>query len=278
MNRIRRLPVAFAVAALLGVAAPATASAIPTLTISGATSSYPLIQLLAQRYEKLHPNKIKFKISQGGSSVGEKDALSGRVSIGDDARFPELKGLVAYQIAKYPICVITNKANTLGNLTTAQLQSIFTDKTTQWSQVPGASVSGKIDQVSRSSVAGVLTSFQELLLNNKKVSTGIFPEAPTEGQVVQKVSTDPNAIGFVSGYQADKGTVNPVNPVGYNGVACTLENAKAGEYAGVARFYEVTKGIPAPSSAASKFIGWIEVSAAAKKIIETQWIPITPTS
>ena len=71
MTRFRRLPVAFAVAALLGVAAPAAASATTTLTISGATASYPLIQLLAQKYQKLHPHKIKFKIAQGGSSVAK---------------------------------------------------------------------------------------------------------------------------------------------------------------------------------------------------------------
>jgi phosphate transport system substrate-binding protein len=274
MTRFRRLPVALAVAGLLGVAAPAGASATSTLTIAGATASYPLVQLLAQKYGKLHPHKIKFKIAQGGSTIGENDVIAGRVSIGDLSRGPvptSPAGLVFYPIAKYPICVITNKANALTNLTTAQLTAIFTNKTTQWSQVPGAGVSGKIDQISRTSVAGVLTSFQELLLTTgKKVSTGVFPEAATEGQVVQKVVSDPNAIGFVSGYQADKGTVNPV---GYNGVACNLANATSGQYAGVSRFYEVTKG--KAKGAASAFIGWIEVSAAAKKIISTQWIPIS---
>ncbi len=87
--------------------------------------------------------------------------------------------------------------------------------------------------------------------------------------MVQKVASNPNAIGFVSGYQADKGTVNPV---GYNGVACNLANATSGQYAGVAEFYEVTKG--KAKGAASAFIGWIDVSAAAKKIINTQWISL----
>ena len=39
----------------------------------------------------------------------------------------------------------------------------------------------------------------------------------------QQVENDPNSIGFVSNYQADKGTVNAV---GLNGVAC---NARDGE-------------------------------------------------
>jgi phosphate transport system substrate-binding protein len=280
MTRFRRLPVAFAVAALLGVAAPAAASAASTLTISGATASYPLIQLLAQKYQKLHPHKIKFKIAQGGATVGENDVIAGRVSIGDLSRGPlstTPAGLVFYPIAKYPICVITNKANTLANLTGTQLTQIFNGKVKTWSQVPGASVSGSIEPITRTSVAGVLTSFQELLLSPLKagektsVSTKLnFPEEATEGQMLQKVASNPLSIGFVSGYQADKGTVNAV---GYNGVACNLANATAGEYTGVAHFYEVTKG--KATGAASAFIGWIKVSAAAKKIIETQWIPIS---
>ena len=57
MNRIRRLSVALAVAGVLGVAAPAAASALTTITISGATASYPLVSLLAQKYVKLTRTK-----------------------------------------------------------------------------------------------------------------------------------------------------------------------------------------------------------------------------
>ena len=46
-------------------------------------------------------------------------------------------------------------------------------------------------------------------------------------------------IGFVSfAYTAG------VNAVGYQGVACTLRNAKSGQYGGVRNFWMVTKGAP----------------------------------
>ena len=88
MNRIRRLSVALAVAGVLGVAAPAAASALTTITISGATASYPLVSLLAQKYVKLHPHKVKFKITQGGAQIGINDVAAGRVTIGDVSRDP----------------------------------------------------------------------------------------------------------------------------------------------------------------------------------------------
>ena len=270
MNRIRRLSLAFAVAGVVGVAAPAAASALTTITISGATASYPLVSLLASKYVKTHPKKVKFKITQGGAQIGVNDVAAGRVTIGDVSRDPiasDPAGLVFYPIAKYGICVITNKSNPVSNLSSSQVISIFTGKTVNWSQLAGtgATASGPIDLISRTSVAGVLTNFQTLLLEGKKVSTKAAEE-PSEGLMRAKVESDPGAIGFVSNYQSDKGTVNAV---GLNNVACNRSTVKAGTYSGVARFYEVTKG--KATGAASAFIGWVEKAAAAKKIINTQW-------
>jgi len=271
MNRFRHLSLAFAVTGVVGIAAHAAASAITTITISGATASYPLVSLLASKYVKTHPRKVKFKITQGGAQIGVNDVAAGRVSIGDVSRDPiasDPAGLVFYPIAKYGICVVTNKSNRLGNLSASQVSSIFTGKTINWSQVSGASASGPIDLISRTSVAGVLSNFQTLFLEGRKVATKAAEE-PSEGLMRAKVESDPNAIGFVSNYQSDKGTVNAV---GYNGVACDHRNVGTGAYAGTARFYEVTKG--RASGASSAFIGWIEKSAVAKKIINTQWLTI----
>ncbi len=270
MTRFRRLPVAFAVAALLGVAAPAAASATSTLTISGATASYPLIQLLAQKYQKLHPHKIKFKIAQGGSSVGENDVIAGRVSIGDLSRRPLSSapaGLVAYPIAKYPICVITNKANTLTNLTGTQLTSIFNGKTKTWSQVPGASVSGSIEPITPNlgrrrpdELSGTAAFAAEDRRKTHCVDqielSGRGHRGPDAPEGREQSELDRVRIRL----PGDKGTVNVV---GFNGVACTLANATSEQYAGVASFYELTKG--KAKGAASAFIGWIKVSAAAQE-------------
>ncbi len=265
-----RFLAAFATVALIGSAVPAIASATSVITISGATASYPLVQLLAHKYAKLLKNKVSFRISQGGAQIGINDVAAGRVTIGDVSRDPlptDPAGLVFYPIAKYGICVVTNKSNTLPNLTEAQVQAIFTGKLHEWSQVPGATTSGPIDLISRTSTAGVLTNFKTLFLANKSVATTAAQE-PSEGLLEQQVSSDPHAIGFLSNYRADQGTVNPV---GFNGVACNLANATSGQYTATARFYEVTTG--KATGAAAKFIAWIDTSKAAKKIVSSQWIP-----
>src|SRR3954454_4495823 len=147
MNRTRRLSLAFAVAGVIGVAVPAAASAVTTITISGATASYPLVSLLAQKYIKTFPKKVKFKITQGGAQIGVNDVAAGRVTIGDVSRDPlaaDPAGLVFYPIAKYGTCVITSKSNPLANLSSSQVVSIFSGKTVAWSAVPGATASGPI--------------------------------------------------------------------------------------------------------------------------------------
>ncbi len=270
-----KLIASLAAVTLIGSAVPAIASATSVITISGATASFPLVQLLAHKYSKLQHNKVTFRISQGGTTVGISDVDAGRTTIADVSRDPlptDPSGLDFYPIAEYGICIVTNKSNTLASLNEAQIQAIFEGKDKSWSQVPGASASGSIDLYSRSSTAGVLTNFKTLFLANKSVASTAAEEA-SEGQQEQAVANDPLGIGFLSNYRADQGTVNPV---AYNGVACTRANVASGQYTATARFYEVTKG-PA-TGAAANFISWIRTSKAARKIISTQWVPIKATS
>jgi phosphate transport system substrate-binding protein len=264
---LRRLTLLFAI--VLAVV-PALAYAATTISISGATASFPLIELLALRYHKLH-HGLSFKISQGGTSVGIADVAAGRVSIGDSSRSTQAgdpSDLYFYPVAKYFVCVVTNRSNTLANLTAAQAQAIFTGRVRDWSQVPGAGVSGPIDVYSRTSVAGVLTTFQSTLLGNAKVGSFATQEA-SEGLMQNAVEKDPNGIGFNSDYFA---LAKGLHAVAYDGTACTVANVVSGSYPGVSDFYEVTRD--RASGQTEAFIHWIQASRAARKIIESSWIPL----
>jgi phosphate transport system substrate-binding protein len=275
MTSFRRIAAALTAAGIFAVAAPASVLASTLITESGSTAEYPLIQALANKYTKLQHHAVRFRISQGGSSVGVNEVNEGRVNVGMVAREPlgtDPTGLDFYPFAKYAVCIVTNAANTLPNLTTAQAVAIFTGKTRSWSEVPGATAPGTIELFSRTSVAGVLTNFQTLLLEGKKVST-IATEESTENLLAEKVGSNVPGIGFLSNYTALDGPAHKkLHAVEYNGVECNLKNAESGAYQGVARFYEVTKG--RATGAEAKFISWIERSAAAKKIISSEWLPI----
>ncbi len=269
--KTRRSVAVVTATAVVGVAAvPATASAIPVITMSGSTSVAPLASLLAKGYlkDKKLKGKLKFKLAQGGSDVGVSDVAAGRVSIGNSSRDPKSsdQGVVFNKIAKDAICLITNPSNKLPNLTQAQIQSIFSGAVRNWEDIPGATTTGPINLVARTAASGTQDAFQKIFMGSKSVSSTASTKA-SNGLVQQTVKDDKNAIGYVSA-DFTPGT----NAAAYAGVPCSLANAKSGQYGGVRTFYMVTRG--AARGGTAKFINWVQNAPAAQKIIGTHWVPL----
>lgn len=265
----RSTPLALAVLAALALAAPA-AQAKTTITMSGSTSVAPLVRSLATKYVALNPGKVAFKLQQGGSDIGINDVAHGRVTIGNASRKPQPSdpgGLVFNRIAYDAVCLITSPVNPIAGLSQAQVQSIFTGRTRSWSEVPGARVRGAIDIFTRTATSGTADAFREIFLGNTLSVVASAPAKSSNGLVNQVVRVDDNGIGFVS-----LDFVQGVSTVPYQGVACTLRNAKSGQYQGVRPFSLITRG--APTGAAKAFISWAQSSSAARAIINTHWIPL----
>jgi len=272
MNCARRLGAGASAVAILGAAVPATASAIPVITMSGSTSVAPLAAKLASGYikDKKLKGKLKFKLAQGGSDVGVADVSAGRVSIGNSSRDPKPSdsGVVFNKIAKDAICLITNPANPVQNLTRSQIVSIFSGKVRNWEDVGGAGVgvTGPINLTVRTAASGTQDAFQKIFMGSAAISPTASAKA-SNGLVQSAVQGDKNAIGYVSA-DFTKGT----NAAGFEGVACNLANAKSGQYGGVRSFYMVTRGAPRGSTA--KFISWVQNAPRAQQIIGTHWVPL----
>jgi phosphate transport system substrate-binding protein len=269
-RRGTRLLAVIAATSMLAVV-PAAAQAKKIITISGSTSVYPLTIKLASKWIKTKQGKkYGFKILQGGSNVGVSDVAKGRVTIGESSRDPaagDPGGLVFTRIARDAICMITNNSNPLGNITQDTVKKIYLGPTyTDWSQVPGAPISGSIDPVGRAATSGTHDAFRNIFLGG--TNQGSFVAAKSSnGLVQQSVQSDSKAIGYVS-----LAFTSGVNVVSYNGVACTLRNAASFQYGGVRSFYYVTRG--APVGPAKKFIGWVLKSKKANNIIATEWVPL----
>jgi phosphate transport system substrate-binding protein len=265
---MRRAAVAVMLSAAF-LAAPSAAAAKPVITMSGSTSVAPLAALLASKYLKACHHCVSFKLLQGGSDVGVADVAAGRVTIGNSSRDPKPSdpgGLVFHKIARDAICITTNSANPVPNLSQAQIVSIFGGSTRSWSDVPGAGQNGTIDVYVRTAASGTQDAFQKIFMGSTKVFSGASEKA-SNGLVQAAVQQDPSGVGYVS-LAFTKGT----NTVAYNGVACDLRDAKSGQYGGLRNFYRVTRG-PA-KGAAKKWINWITHSSAASKVVATDWVPI----
>jgi phosphate transport system substrate-binding protein len=269
MSRIRLLGVCAVVTGVLAAAVPTAAFAVPVITMSGSTSVAPLANLLARGYLKQYPHRAKFKIAQGGSDVGVGDVANGRVTIGDSSRDPkpsDPSGLVFNKIARDAICIITNPKNPVSNLSQDQVKALFSGQAANWSDIPGAGVSGPVDVVARTPASGTQDAFQKIIMGSTQV-TGADALKASNGLFQQAVQTDPNAVGYVS-----LDFVTGTNAAAYEGVACNLRNAKSGQYGAVRNFWMVTRG---PATGASRrFIYWIQTSAKAQAIVGKHWVPL----
>jgi phosphate transport system substrate-binding protein len=251
------------------VRAAAKKTKAPVITMSGSTSVAPLAAKLAKRYLKQYPGRVKFKLAQGGSDVGVADVAKGRVSIGNssrDAKPTDADGLVFNKVARDAICVVTNPANTVGDLSAATIQDIFSGKTRDWSAVPGSSVSGPINIDVRTPASGTQDAFQKLFMGTAKIADTAAQKA-SNGLVQQAVKDDKQAIGYVSLPFAQG-----LNSASFKGTACTLRDAKSGAYEGTRNFWMVTRG-PAAGQVKT-FIAWVQSSKNAEKIVTTEWVPI----
>lgn len=270
----KRLHIAAAAAAaaavpVAGALAPA-AEAKPTITASGSTSIYPLAVKLAKGYLHEHPGSMIFRILQGGSDVGISDVAHGRVTIGNSSRDPKPTdpgGLVFNRIARDAVCVATNKKNPIGTLSQKQVAAIFTGRVRRWSEVPGAHARGSIRLIVRTAASGTQDAFQQIFLGQNQRVAGSAKQKSSNGLVQQAVKNDKNAIGYMS-YDFTGG----LHSVPYEGVSCSLRNAKSGQYNGTRNLWMVTRG--KASGSAKKWISFNRGSYAQKYIVSTHWVPI----
>ena len=209
--------------------------------MSGSTSVAPLAALLARKYLNVCDHCVNFKLLQGGSDIGVSDVAAGRVTIGNSSRDPKPTdpgGLVFNKIAHDAICIVTNNANPLPGIDQAGVQAIFGGSVRSWSQVSRARrQTGTIDLVRphrRLRYPGRLP--EDLHGHRRRSSAAPARRRPTASSSSRSRATR-TAIGYVSLF-----FTNGVHTVPYKGVACTLRNAKSGQYGGVRNFYMVTRG------------------------------------
>lgn len=110
-----------------------------TITITGSTSAYPVVEALATAYMEKHPN-VHITISGGDSGVGINSVRSGNVNIGTSSRnltSSESEGLTQYIIGKDGISIIVNKKNPVTTISLKQLDGIYTGNITNWNQLGG---------------------------------------------------------------------------------------------------------------------------------------------
>jgi phosphate transport system substrate-binding protein len=210
-----------------------------TLKVAGGTAHIPVMKEAAKMISGAYPD-IHISIAGGGSGVGIKQVGEGLIDIGNAGRKATDKevtdyGLVMHKWAIDGVGVVVNPQNPVTELTTEQLQDIFSGKISNWKELGGKDRT--INLYDRDSASGTRSVFWKKGLKKGDVS----PKAnvvPSNGAMKTAISSDPYSIGFVSVGHID----DSVMPVTLNGVAPTLENVKNGSFPVSRGLYSITKG------------------------------------
>lgn len=107
------------------------------ITVAGSSSVTPVMEKLKEAYEAVNKN-VSITIQESDSTTGMNNAIEGVCDIGMASRElseEELKNLTPVQIALDGIAVIVNPENSIDELSTEQVCSIFTGETTDWSEI-----------------------------------------------------------------------------------------------------------------------------------------------
>ena len=192
-------------------AAPApTSAAAPagekvTISVSGAFALFPMMQVWAEEYSKLHPN-VTFDVQGGGAGKGMTDMLSGAVDIAmlsREARKEELdQGSFLVPAAIDAVIPTINAKNPVAEkllatgITPKLAAKIWmTGEITTWGQVVGTSDTTKINVYTRSDASGAGEVWSKYLggkVQDDLKGTGVNGDPG----VAEAVRQDPAGIGY----------------------------------------------------------------------------------
>lgn len=200
----------FFLVTLLAASFSSSAAFAGSMKIDGSTTVLPIAQKVAEAYMKEHPD-VSIAVSGGGSGNGIKALIDGTADIADSSRFikdEEVK--LAVEKGAYPVpfaiaydCIvpIVHPSNTLKNITMDQLKGIYTGEIKNWKELGGPD--GAIVVISRDTSSGTYEVWEEKVLKKARVFPGALLQA-SNGAIVQAVSKNKNAIGYVGIGYLDK--------------------------------------------------------------------------
>ena len=244
-------------AATTAAAAETAAKISGTVTAAGSSALLPLAQAAAESFMDANPD-CSVVVNGGGSGEGLKQVSQGAVDIGnsDVEAEKKLDAAAAKALTDHQVCTITmapvvNAALGVKNLTTDQLVSIFTGKTTNWKDVGGPDEA--IMLVTRPSSSGTRALFKTWALYDAEEASNEALETDDSGTLLETVSNNPGAIGYVAlSYLVNN---DKVATVSIDGVAPTLENTYNGTYKVWGYEHMYTNG--AGSDATQAFINYM---------------------
>lgn len=239
-----------------------------TVSTDGSTSMEKVIGYLSEAYMDRNSD-VKVTYNPTGSGAGIQAVQEGRCDIGLASRNlkdEEKTDLNETVVAIDGIAVIVNPENPVSDLTVEQIAQVYTGKVTNWQEVGGDDA--PIVCIGREAASGTRDGFESI--TGTSDSCKYAQELTSTGDVVQTVSSNPNAIGYASlASVSDK-----VQTISVEGVMPSDGTILSGDYKIQRNFVLVTKRDKELTGSAKNFFDFCMSTDADEYIKKAGAVPV----
>jgi phosphate transport system substrate-binding protein len=253
-----------------------TVSAQDKITIRGSnTIGEELAPRLITEYKKSHGDTT-FDLEFKGSSYGIGALMGNFCDIAGSSKpiskeqkeIAQIRGIEfkEYILGSYSVSILVNAANPVSNLTSDQVESLFTGKVQNWKQVGGPDA--PVHPYARDPVSGTYLGFKELAMGFQDYGTNV-QYFTNYNEIAKAVAKDPQGIGYAGLLVTPSAGAKVVS---INDVTPNVTNVNGKKYPYVRQLYFYTDAAKEPAPA-KNFIDFVLSSDGQKVLTDMGYAP-----